>query len=246
MINEKEFIYETYCDISMFDALGTMKPDAYQRIVVGVVERHLSKIELDVERLIKRFGVSWVLLALALDIERHPKPGDILKAKTWHTNRKGASYRRDIIIYDQNGETVAKAASFSSLLDIGSRRICMDKAVHDTIKMPDGEELIEASSRLKLALDSLETKETVAVRPCWIDAVGHVNNLRYGEFAYDNLSDEARKKLSSLSRMEIYFTGELTLGDKAVIKSSEQGDEAVVAGVRCSDEKTAFITKLCF
>lgn len=246
MINEKEYIYETYCDISMFDASGAMKPDAYQRICIGVVERHLSVIELDVERLIERFGVSWVILALALDIERHPKPGETLKVQTWHTNRKGASYRRDMIIYNENGETVAKAAVFSSLLDIKARRICIDKAVHDMIQMPDGEELISASSRIKLALEDFEIKESLDVRPCWIDAVGHVNNFRYGEFTYDNLSDEARKKLASLSRLEVYFTGELTLGDKVSIVSREEGDNATVAGVRSSDEKTAFITKLCF
>lgn len=246
MINEKDCSYLSYCDISMFDASGAMKPDAYQRICVGVVERHLSVIELDVERLIERFGVSWVLLALTVDVIKHPKPGDTLKVKTWHTNRRGASYRRDLIIYNENDETVAKVATFSSLLDIHQRRICMDKAVHDVIKMPDGEELMPASSRIKLMLDDFEEKETLDVRPNWIDAVGHVNNFRYGEFTYDNLSEESRKKLRSLSRLEVYFTGELTLGDKVVIKASESENEAIVSGVRCSDEKTAFITKLYF
>lgn len=246
MINEKECSYLSYCDISMFDASGAMKPDAYQRICVGVVEKHLSVIELDVERLIERFGVSWVILALTVDIIKHPKPGDTLKVQTWHTNRKGAIYRRDMMICNESGETVAKAATFSSLLDIKARRICIDKAVHDMIKMPDGEELVSASSRLKLSLDDFENKESLDVRPNWIDAVGHVNNFRYGEFTYDNLSEGSRKKLSALSRLEVYFTGELTLGDKVVIKSHEGESESLVAGVRCSDEKTAFITKLCF
>ena len=49
MITEKDYSYKTYCDVSMFDASGAMKPDAYQRICVGVVEKHLNVIELDVD-----------------------------------------------------------------------------------------------------------------------------------------------------------------------------------------------------
>ncbi|MBQ8624033.1 MAG: hypothetical protein IJ424_06665 [Oscillospiraceae bacterium] len=246
MINEKEYSYKTYCDVSMFDASGAMKPDAYQRICVGVVEKHLNVIELDVERLVKAFGVSWVLLSMTIDIKRPLVSGETITTQTWHTFKKGSAYRRDLILRDGNGEVVAVAATFSSLLDIKTRHICKDKAVHDVVSVPDGEPLLEASSRIKLMLDDFKVTETLPVRPNWIDAVGHVNNFRYGEMAYDALTIKKRSLLKQLKRMEVYFTGELTLGENVVIKSHECENDATVVGVRSSDEKTAFVAKLFF
>ena len=121
MLNEFEYLYNIYCDVSMFDASGAMKPDAYQRICVNVVERHLNAIELDVERLVAAYGVSWVLLGLTVQVLRPFKPGETITARTRHTNRKGAAYRRDIILCDESGGTVALAASFSSSLSASSK-----------------------------------------------------------------------------------------------------------------------------
>lgn len=246
MLNEFEYLYNIYCDVSMFDASGAMKPDAYQRICVNVVERHLNAIELDVERLVAAYGVSWVLLGLTVQILRPFKPGETITARTRHTNRKGAAYRRDIILCDESGGTVALAASFSSLLDINTRHICRDKTVNDKIDLPDSEALFEASSRFKPSLDDLSFVEAFSVRPSWIDSVGHVNNARYGEFTYDALTDKKRSSLKELKRLEIYFTGELTVGDGVVIKSLDNDSQTVIAGIRASDEKMAFAAKLEF
>ncbi len=246
MINEKERFYKTYCDVSMFNANGAMKPDAYQRICVGVVEKHLGAIDLDVQSLVERFGVSWVLLSMTIDVKRPLTSGELLTVNTWHTCRKGTVYRRELIIKDSKGETVAVAATFSSLLDIKTRRICTDRAIHEVVAIPDGKLLLEASSRTKIALDEFDVKEVVHVRPNWIDAVGHVNNFRYGEITYDNLSASKINALDTLERMEIYFTGELTAQENVTVKLLEENGAVTVAGIRSSDEKTAFITKLFF
>lgn len=246
MINEFDYSYKTYLDVSMFDASGAMKPDAYQRLCVGVVERHLDVIELDVERLVEAYGVSWVILSISVELKRPFKPGETITTQTKHINRKGAAYRRDLILRDKNGETVALAASFSSLIDIKTRRICTDKAVHDKIALPDSEPLFEASSRFKPELNDFCDVETLPVRPNWIDAVGHVNNARYGEFSYDAITPEKRSALKDLKRFEIYFTAELTLGDSVIIKSLESDLGATVIGIRASDEKPAFAAKLLF
>ncbi len=246
MINEKEHSYKTYCDVSMFDATGAMKPDALQRICVGVVEKHLNVMNLDVESLVERFGVSWVLLSMTIDIKRPLVSGETVTTQTWHTFRKGSAYRRDLILKDDKGEVVAVAATFSSLFDIKTRRICTDKSVHEVVAIPDGEPLLEASSRIKLNPDDFEVNEALSVRPNWIDAVGHVNNFRYGEMAYDTLTPEKRSALKQLKRFEIYFTGELKLGENVVIKSQQGEDAVTVAGVRSSDERTAFVAKLSF
>lgn len=245
-MDEKQLEYEVYCDVSMFDGEGAAKPDAYQRVCIGVVERHLNKIKLDVERLVASFGVSWVILGIVIEIERPFKAGETLTAQTWHTLRSGISYRRDMLLKDNSGEIIARAAVFSCLIDINSRKICTDKSVHEKIALPDGEPTIEASGRFKPNLDEFGLIEELKVRPSWIDSIGHVNNAKYGEFSYDVLSEEKRGRLGQLKRMEIYFTGELALNDSVCIKLSDSEDETVVAGIRESDGKQAYALKLLF
>ena len=87
---------------------------------------------------------------------------------------------------------------------------------------------------------------TQNVMPSWIDALGHVNNFRYGDIITDALSAEARAKLGKLSRFELGFTGELRLGESVEVRIGENENEVLAAGIRSSDQKPAFVSKLIF
>ena len=54
--------------------------------------------------------------------------------------------------------------------------------------------LIESSPSFKMT-ESLESVSEQIVRPSHVDCLGHVNNCRYGEFAYDAFTDEEQKDL---------------------------------------------------
>ena len=88
---------------------------ALQRIIVTVSEEHLKNIGLDVPFLMKEFGVSWILLSLFAEIKSPVLPGELLSVRTWHTNKKGLYYRRDIEICHEDGSVAMVAATFSSV-----------------------------------------------------------------------------------------------------------------------------------
>ena len=87
---------------------------------------------------------------------------------------------------------------------------------------------------------------TQNVMPSWIDALGHVNNFRYGDIITDALSPETRANLGKLSRFELGFTGELRLGESVEVRIGEEDGTVLAAGIRSSDGKPAFISKLVF
>ncbi|MBQ6877110.1 MAG: hypothetical protein IJO22_01765 [Oscillospiraceae bacterium] len=62
---------------------------ALQRIIVTVSEEHLENIGLDVPKLMKEYGVSWILLSLTAEIKDSIRAGERLSVRTWHTNKKG-------------------------------------------------------------------------------------------------------------------------------------------------------------
>ncbi len=218
-----------------------------QRIIVGVSEEHLENIELDVPRLMKNHGVSWVLLSMTAKSISPIVYGEKLKVRTWHTEKHGVYYRREIEICHEDGALAAVAATFSSILDMNTRRICKDdEIIAKVLDLGEGKKLLEAESRLRVRPEELDFVKTEEVRPSQIDALGHVNNSRYGEIITDALTDKQREEIHNLIEYEIAFTGELRLGDSVEIRVSEKANEILAAGIRKSDGKAAFTARLTF
>ncbi|MBR5872123.1 MAG: hypothetical protein IKZ06_00555 [Oscillospiraceae bacterium] len=220
---------------------------AIQRAIVTASEEHLKNIGLDVPRLMSEFGVSWILLTLSVKIESPIKGGELLSIRTWHTNKKGVYYRRDFEICHEDGTPAAYAATFSSIFDMESRRLCNNEKVLELVEeLGEGKELFEASPRLRIKPENLPTVMSQKIMPSWIDALGHVNNFRYGDFITDALPEETFANLGKLSRYEVGFTGELRLGESVELRLEETEDGITAAGIRSSDEKPAFLAKLEF
>ncbi|MBQ6580027.1 MAG: hypothetical protein IIX33_04290, partial [Oscillospiraceae bacterium] len=61
---ELEKTYSFRVDTGSLNENKTLTLSALQRIIVTVSEEHLENIGLDVPKLMKEFGVSWILLSL--------------------------------------------------------------------------------------------------------------------------------------------------------------------------------------
>ena len=246
-MDEKQFSYPLELGIAMFNGEGALKPDAYQALYMQAVEPHLANIEMDEARLIREFGVAWVLVSMAVEIRRSVRADDRLTAQTWNTTEKTRLlFRREMIVRDAAGETVFTAATFSALLDLNARRVCTDRELIAAFALPAGETLMEASDRLRIKTPEDAPVETLRVRPSWIDGVGHVNNFRYGEMAYDALSDEQRAAIGTLKRMELYFVSETHAEDEINLYRIDEADSAVVTATVAGGKRPAFTAKLVF
>ena len=246
-MDEKQFSYPLELGIAMFNGDGALKPDAYQALYMQAVEPHLMNIEMDEARIMRDFGVAWVLISMAVELRRPVRPDDRLTAQTWNSTEKSRLlFRREMIVRDSAGEAVFTAATFSALLDLNARRVCTDRELIAKFYLPAGEKLMEASDRLRIKTPETAPAETLRVRPSWIDGVGHVNNFRYGEMAYDALSDAQRAAIGSLKRMELYFVNETHLGDEICLHRIDAEDAAVVTASLAGEPRPAFTAKLVF
>ena len=247
MMDEKQFSYPLELGIAMFNGDGALKPDAYQALYMQAVEPHLMNIEMDEARIMRDFGVAWVLVSMAVEIRRSVRADDKLTARTWNTTEKTRLlFRRDVVVTDAQGETVFTVATFSALLDLNARRVCTDRELIAKFALPAGEKLMEASDRLRIKTPTEAPVEVLRVRPSWIDGVGHVNNFRYGEMAYDALTDRQRSAMGDLTRMELFFVSETHLGDEIALHRIEEGASAVVTATVAGETRPAFTAKLTF
>lgn len=243
-INETEFSYPVPVDFDMYDGSGAFFPSAYQKMTSRVVEAHLPRVELDMPRLMEKYNVTWVLLALSVELRRPLTANDHLTAQTWHAGSRGTTYRRDIVLRDEAGEIVAVAATFSAVLDLATRRVCMDRSILAQIDLPAGETLLEASAKFRDKSVYTEVERRIA-RPSWQDGNGHVHNVRYGEFVYDALTETERLALKGLKRLDVWFLSELLPGQEFSVQKCEAEDGSVIVkGVLPQEEKASFAMKL--
>lgn len=244
---ELEKTYSFRVDTGATNENRALTLSALQRIIVTVSEEHLENIGLDVPKLMREYGVSWILLSLSAKIIDPVRPGERLSVRTWHTNKKGLYYRRDIEIRHGDGSLAAVAATFSSIFDMESRRLCSNEKVLDAVnELGEGKELFDANPRIRIKPEELPAVSVQKVMPSWIDSLGHVNNFRYGDLITDALPDETRAKLGKLSRYEIGFTGELRPGEEVELRLKEENGGVLAAGIRSTDGKPAFLSRLVF
>ena len=242
---EKTYIFRT--DTGTQNENRALTLSALQRIIVVISEEHLENIGLDVPFLMREYGVSWVLLSMSVDIKSPIRDGERLLVRTWHTEKKGVYFRREVEICHPDGSVAAVAATFSSIFDMKTRRLCSDPEVLEKVdQLGNGKELLKAESRIRIKPDDFPVIMTQKVMPSWIDSLGHVNNFRYGDLITDALSEDARANLGNLSRYEIGFTGELRLGESVELRLKEENGEIFAAGIRSTDGKPAFLAKLSF
>ncbi|MBQ6877111.1 MAG: hypothetical protein IJO22_01770 [Oscillospiraceae bacterium] len=150
-------------------------------------------------------------------------------------------------ICHEDGSLAAVAATFSSIFDMETRRLCTNEKVLELVEeLGEGKELFEASPRIRIKPEELSPVMTQSVMPSWIDSLSHTNNFRYGDLITDALPEETRAKLGNLSRFELGFTGELRLGESVELRLKEENGEVIAAGIRSSDGKPAFLSKLVF
>ena len=183
--------------------------------------------------------MAWALISLQLEIKRPVCGCEALRAQTWHSATKGPYFRRELVFYGADGDVVFHGSTFSVLLDIEKRSILRPKNLPIPLPEPTSVFTIEAKPTRKLQTDFTLYDER-KVYNSYIDMLGHVNNCRYGEFAYDTFTQEEKQQLSQLYRMEIYFESELRPQDTFAIYKAREDQSLIVRGHNQEKNDTSF------
>ena len=238
----------TLVNASMLNSAGAIVPDAYQQMVALIFEESVGRQGMEISHMIRYLGVSWVMLSMTIEICSPVLPGETLSWSSWQSERLGKVWRRETELLHEDGRPALYGATFVSLLDIRTRRICRDLSTLDKLNFPEGKKLIDhVTSRAEYAIEDFPERHIRKVYPSWIDELGHTNNQRYGEMGYDALSEDKRlEPMPDLKRMELYFLKELKMGESVSVRACETDTTAAVLGVSTSDLKPSFLIRYTF
>lgn len=226
--HEEDCIYELLVTASYLNQYNQLKPFAYQLLFEQMAERHLTQLDVNVGGTMK-YGLAWVLISMSLEVVNPIEQSMTLFGSTWYSTHKGPYFRREMLFKDKEGRVMFKGSTHSVLLDLEKRTVFRKKETPFAITVPTEVVLLDASPSFKMEADL----KPVAERPVLasqIDCLGHVNNCRYGEFAYDTFTVEEQEHMRNLKRMDINFLSELRPGDRFTMKKGCEENRIFIQG----------------
>ncbi|QRN84627.1 hypothetical protein JR334_06420 [Clostridia bacterium] len=235
---EQENKYPITTNFSYFNQDGILKPYGYQHLLAQLVDRHLEAIGMNMESTMK-YGLGWVLRSITIDIKEQIPRGFDLVGKTWYAQRKGPYFRREYQLYDREGNLLLNASSYSILLDLKNRTIFRQHELPFSFQDPTEILLLDAKPSFKAKGDYGSIQKR-CIRASHIDGMGHVNNCRYGEFAYDSLPVHFRDNLNQLKHLEFYFQAEMKQEDTFTMEQKVEQSEVFLRGVLDGNTKSSF------
>ena len=244
MKSEKDCVYELLATASYFNQYQQLKPYAYQVLFEQMAERHLFELDLNVDTTMK-YGLAWALISMSVEVINPIESSMLLYGYTWHSEHRGPYFRRELLFKDREGQVLFKGATYSVLLDMEKRSVYRKKEVPFPVRAPIPDFLLDASPGLKMGSNLTPVMERI-VQPSQIDCLGHVNNCRYSEFAYDIFTDEQQEMLKHLKRMDIGFLSELRPGDRFTMRTASEGDQLFFQGHNNTKDDVSFNIVMSF
>lgn len=238
MTAEKDCTYELLATASYLNQYSQLKPYAFQVLFEQMAERHLYTLNLNVDETMK-FGLAWALISMSVEVEQPIEKSMTLYAHTWFSQRKGPYFRRELLFQDKDGRVMFKGSTHSVLLDIEKRSVFRKREVPFPLHEPTEIFLLDSSPSFKIDTELAPVVERVA-QASHIDCLGHVNNSRYGEYAYDAFTEAEQENLKNLKRMDINFLSELRPGDHFTMKKAYVGDQLYFQGYNKTKDDVSF------
>jgi len=172
-------------------------------------------------------NIAWVLTKLQMQFVRSLKWCDTVKLKTWIVNASKITSRRDFIIYDKDGNIIAKGTTEWVIIDLLSRRL---------VRIPqfilDGHPQTATEEALKqnfVRVPSFDGKEPI--NSCQIqtrledlDINNHVNNQHFTSWALQATPKEILDN-KTLTDIVVYFKKEIPFGDTITVNCYKADEE---------------------
>jgi len=162
---------------------------------------------------------SWVLLNLAVEMEKIPLQYEKITIETWIENVGRASTIRNFVIYDSKKKKIGQAISNWVMIDLNTRRV-QDLFNLKSIRNFETNISLEIEKPMKLNSIDGNLVDSFKVKYSDIDINGHTSSKRYVEWISDCLSLDIYKE-KQLQRFEINFMNEMFFGNEVSIFANE-------------------------
>lgn len=166
---------------------------------------------------------AWVLSSMRIEIENLPQWHETIEIETWIETLAGIKTIRDFDVF-LNGEKIIGGNSLWVVLNTEKRRPEAIAIAHDHLeKYPEKKATLQKFGKIDLSHNAeLVSHHKVVFSD--LDALNHVNNVKYIEWCLDCLPIDILEK-NRIKAIDINYLKEVTFNQKAAIYSLINGKE---------------------
>jgi len=193
------------------DARGLLGMASICNFMQDAAGCHAHALDLSVEQL-HPIHLTWVLVRMRVEMDRHLRWQDRLHIETWPSYQDKLFSHRDFILRDDAGKIVGRSVTVWVLMDLQSWRPQRLSALPHPLPIT---ERPRAMATLPDKIDPLKAftnEQLFRVGDGDLDRNGHVNNVRYIEWALETVPLPILNTCR-LDTLEINFTGEALHGE---------------------------------
>ena len=232
------------------DMSSTLKPVSFPNYAQEAANIHADYIGVGFDSMqVTRKG--WVLSRMHVVFHRLPKWRDNINVLSWHKGASGLLFLRDFEVFDNaSREKLISATTSWLVIDIDTRRLSKFPELVDSDDKCIKEDAMTEQAP-KISMPKEVVPECVAVRDVAysdLDMMGHVNNVKYTEWAMNAIELDVTTT-RHLKELVINFNSEVKPGDKVELYRYKDNaeDGALVYYIEGRvNGKASFIEKLVF
>ena len=191
----------------------------------AAVELHVSR-----EEMIARYNVFWMLSRIWYRLDRPLHWSEPVTVRTWHRGGRGAAMYRDFDLFVR-GERVGEAVSSWVLADLDTHKLFRLSGAEE-FAGTDGGELCKDKRLTGLRMPGgLALAEHRTLHYSDADINGHVNNVRYADFACDALHLERLDGGQYVSQLQLCYLAECRPGEAIDLFTGQSEGRHLVQGM---------------
>ncbi len=232
------------------DMSSTLKPASFLNYAQEAANIHADTIGVGFDSM-QVTRKAWVLARMHVIFHKLPKWRDNVNIQSWHKGANGFQFFRDFVMFDKEGsEKLVSATTSWLVIDIDTRRLSKYAELADDEERCIKEDVIVEQPAKITMPRGVEPQFVMshAVNYSDLDMIGHVNNVKYTEWAMNSIElDVVNNK--HLKELVINFNNEVKAGDTVELyrfcETAEDGSSIYYIEGRVGD-KSSFIEKLVF
>lgn len=204
------------------DPFGQCRPSSLMDFLQEAATEAALELQVSREEMINRYHVFWMLARIWYRLDSPVFWNDEITVRTWHRGGKGVSMYRDFDLF-RNGKPIGEAVSLWVLADLETRKLFRLSNIPEFDSTSGCEHCKERMlSKLRVPVP-LKPVATRVLQYSDADVNGHVNNVRYADFACDALKLHQLGTGAYVSSVQLGYLKECGPGEQLQL-SAGQGD----------------------
>jgi acyl-ACP thioesterase len=234
--------------ISSFDVDASKKASLQSlcRYMQEMAVLHAEKLKLGFHDMMKEQR-AWVLAQMLIHIDRLPSFHEKIYVSTWSNGPDGRFAMRDFYIHDAKKNIIARASSTWFVIDIAEKGICRLESYFEGYNYNNIEYALGRKPERIKAFDDAEQMAEIIVKYSDLDINGHVNNIRYIDYIFNQFSYAFRME-HDIREIEMNFLKESKMDHtlRCMMKSGKEKNEFLHCLMNLDAGKASFTARSCW